>query len=264
MAAETFDRALALVLDLEGGFIDHPSDPGGATNLGITRATLAKARGLPVSVGDVRALTRAEAGTIYRRLYWDIVKADELPPGLDLAIFDFAVNSGPARAVRALQTVVGATEDGRIGPETLAAAHAAEPSDAIRAVTRERLRFLRDLSTWPVFGRGWTSRTTRVEAAALAAASATPRRAAPDPTNSHPREETKIMTDTKTPFASRTVWANIIGLGSLALGTLGVQTGSLDQSGLADAASQVVAGVSFIASTYFRLQATKQIAAVPK
>ncbi len=86
MAAETFDRALALVLDLEGGFVDHPRDPGGATNLGITRATLAKARGRPVSVVDVKALTRAEAGTIYRRLYWNAVKADELPPGLDLAV----------------------------------------------------------------------------------------------------------------------------------------------------------------------------------
>ncbi len=264
MAAETFDRALALVLDLEGGFVDHPSDPGGATNLGITRATLAKARGRPASVADVRALTQAQAGTIYRRLYWDAVKADELPPGLDLAVFDFAVNSGPAPAVRALQAVVGAAEDGRIGPDTIAAADAADPAEAIRALTRERLRFLRALSTWPVFGRGWTSRTTRIEAAALAAASQRPLRGTSVPTSSQPREEITTMTETKTPFASRTVWANIIGLGSLALGTAGVQTGSLDQSGLADAMAQVVAGVSFIASTYFRLQATKQIAAPGK
>ncbi len=264
MAAETFDRALALVLDLEGGFVDHPRDPGGATNLGITPATLANARGRPVSAVDVKALTRAEAGTIYRRLYWNAVKADELPPGLDLAVFDFAVNSGPARAARALQAVLGATRDGRVGPKTIAAAYPADLPAAIRALTRERLRFLRALSTWPVFGRGWTSRTTRVEAAALAAASAAPLRAASGPTSSQPREETTTLTETKTPFASRTVWANIIGLGSLALGTVGVQTGSLDQSGLADAMAQVVAGVSFIASTYFRLQATKQIASPAK
>jgi len=264
MAAETFDRALALVLEFEGGFVDHPSDPGGATNLGITRATLAKARGRPVSVADIKALTRPEAGTIYRRLYWQTVRADDLPPGLDLAVFDFAVNSGPARAVRALQAVLGTTQDGRVGPNTLEAAWAAEREETVRALTRERLRFLRALSTWPVFGRGWTSRTTRVETAALAFAAAAPPRAAPVPTNSQPREETKTMTDKKTPFASRTVWANIIGLGSLALGTAGVQTGSLDQGGLADAMAQVVAGVSFIASTFFRLQATKQIAAPGK
>lgn len=261
MAADTFDRALALVLELEGGFANHPNDPGGATNLGITRATLAKARGRPVTVAEVKDLTRAEAGSIYRRLYWNAVRGDELPAGLDLAVFDFAVNSGPGRAIRTLQTVLGTAPDGRIGPVTLAAARAAVPSDAIRALTRERLRFLRTLSTWPVFGRGWTSRTTRVEAAALAAAARAP--AAPI-ADLQPREENQTMTDTKSMLASRTVWANVVGLGSLALGALGVQTGSLDQSGLAEALSQIVAGLSFLASTYFRLRATSQIAPTAK
>ena len=264
MAAETFDRALALVLELEGGFVDHPRDPGGATNLGITRATLAKARGTPVTVADVKELTQVEAGGIYRRLYWDSVRADELPPGLDIAVFDFAVNSGPGRAVRAVQAVLGANQDGRIGPKTLAAARAADPAETVRALTRERLRFLRALSTWAVFGRGWTSRTTRVEAAALAAARAAPRPITPAPISSQGGEKTMIMTETKSPLASRTVWSNMVGLGSLALGTLGVQIGAVDQSGLAEALAQVVAGVSFIASTYFRLQATRQIAAAGK
>jgi lysozyme family protein len=258
MAAETFDRALALVLDLEGGFVDHPKDPGGATNLGITRATLAKARRGPVTVADVRALTCAEARTIYRSLYWDAVRADDLPAGLDLAVFDYAVNSGPARAVRALQAVLGIAQDGKIGPRTIPAAAAASPTEAIRALTRERLRFLRALSTWPVFGRGWTSRTTRVERAALAAAAAAPRPYSAS-TSSPRGEERNAMIDTKTPLASRTVWANVIGLGSLALSAFGVQTGALDQSGLADAMAQIVAAGSFIASTYFRVQATKQI-----
>ncbi len=258
MAADTFDRALALVLELEGGFVDHRSDPGGATNLGITRATLAKARARPVTVADVKALTRAEAGTIYRRSYWDAVRGDELPPGLDLATFDFSVNSGPGRAARSLQGVLGVAQDGRIGPKTLAAAHAADPAETVRALTRERLRFLRGLSTWPVFGRGWTSRTTRVETAALTAAAAPYARIA-EPKPSQPGEENVTMIDSKGLLASRTVWANLVGLGSLALGTLGVQTGTLDQSGLAEALAQIVAGFSFIASTYFRLQATKQI-----
>lgn len=258
MAAENFDRALALILELEGGFVDHPSDPGGATNLGITRATVAKSRGRPASVADVKALSEAEAASIYRRFYWDAVRGNELPAGLDLAVFDFAVNSGPPRAIRSLQAVLGTAQDGRIGPKTLAAAAATDRPGAIRALTRERLRFLRALSTWPVFGRGWTSRTTRLQAAALAAAAAPPMHSVS--ANSQPREESTPMTDTKTLLASRTVWANIVGLGSLALGAFGIQTGALDQGGLADALSQIAAGVSFLASTYFRLQATKQIA----
>ena len=264
MAAETFDRALALVLELEGGFVDDPRDPGGATNLGVTRATLAKARGRAVTAADVKALTRAEAGVIYRRLYWDAVRADELPSGLDIAVFDYAVNSGPGRAVRSLQAVLGTAQDGRVGANTIAAACAAaacagDTASVLTALTRERLRFLRSLSTWPAFGRGWTSRTTRVERAALAAAAASPSRPAPVFESSQPREETRPMIDTKTVLSSRTVWANIIGLGSLGLSLFGVQTGGIDQSGLADALAQVAAGVSFVASTYFRVQATRQI-----
>lgn len=258
MAADTFDRALALVLELEGGYVDHPEDPGGATNLGITRATLAKARGRPVTKAEVKVLARGEAGRIYRRLYWNPVRADDLPPGLDLAVFDFAVNSGPGRAIRSLQAVLGVVPDGQFGPATLAAASAASRADAIRALTRERLCFLRALATWPAFGRGWTSRTTRVEEAALAAV------AAPGPARLvfaalQPEKDFSTMNNIKTPLASRTVWANIVGLGSLALGAFGVQTGTLDASGIAEALSQIVTGASFLASTWFRLQATKQI-----
>ncbi len=97
MASATFERALDLVLSFEGGFVHDPRDPGGATNLGVTQATLARACGRPVSIDEVRALTRAEAGAIYRRLYWTAIRGDALPAGLDLAVFDCAVNSGPAR-----------------------------------------------------------------------------------------------------------------------------------------------------------------------
>ncbi|MDB5512508.1 MAG: hypothetical protein JWR08_1991 [Enterovirga sp.] len=267
MAVGSFDRALALVLELEGGFVDHPKDPGGATNLGITRATLAQARGRPVSAAEVKALTRAEAGAIYRRLYWNAVAADDLPVGIDLAAFDHAVNSGPARAARALQAVLGLAQDGRIGPQTLAAASDARPDDTVRALVRERLRILRGLPTWPVFGKGWTSRTTRVERTALRliggslehkAAGAAPNDDPALPFTSE--EEENTMTETKTPLASRTVWANLIGLAALGLGYLGLDTGDVDVDALAEAASQIVAGISFLASTFFRLQATKQIA----
>ncbi len=103
MAAANFERALSLVLKHEGGFADHPADPGGATMMGITQATLAEWRGRPVTKDEVRALSRVEAGAIYRARYWDAVKGDDLPSGLDLAAFDYAVNSGPARAVRTIQ-----------------------------------------------------------------------------------------------------------------------------------------------------------------
>ena len=116
-----FEHAVGLVLQHEGGFVQHPSDPGGATKFGITRETLARARGRPVSVDDVRRPdARRRPSPIYRRLYWDAVRADELPPGLDLAVFDLAVNSGPSRAVRMLQAVLGVEADGIVGPVTLA------------------------------------------------------------------------------------------------------------------------------------------------
>ena len=121
----SFGAALAFVLRQEGGYSDNPADPGGATNLGITRRTLAGWRkvspwwNLPKTA--VQALSAAEAGEIYRALYWSPVAGDDLPAGLDLAVFDFAVNSGPDRAARALQGIVGVAVDGRIGPKTLAA-----------------------------------------------------------------------------------------------------------------------------------------------
>ena len=167
MSDARFAAALAVVLRHEGGFVHHPLDPGGATNLGITRATLAAHRGRPVSVAAVRALTEAEAGEIYRRRYWAAVKADALPAGLDLAVFDLAVNSGPGRAARLLQRALGVREDGVIGPETLAAAASRDAAATVRALTEERLRFLQRLKTWKTFGRGWRRRVEDVEAESL-------------------------------------------------------------------------------------------------
>lgn len=258
MAAESFDRALALVLELEGGFVADPRDPGGATNHGITRATLARARGRPASVADVEALTRAEAGTIYRHSYWTDVGGDDLPAGLDLAVFDFGVNSGPARAIKALQTALGLKADGRIGPATLAALAVCDAATTIRRVTADRLGFMRRLSTWTAFGRGWTPRVTRVERESIALARASP--AAPVSLVSTPlNQEGPTMDTTKSVLASRTVWANLIGLASVAFGVIGVDTSNVDAGGLAEAMSQIVAGASFVASTFFRVRATKQI-----
>lgn len=258
MAAEHFDRALALVLKHEGGYVDHPADPGGATNLGVTQATLTAHRARPVTKAEVRALTRAEAAAIYRRRYWDVVRGDELPPGLDLAVFDLAVNSGPGRAAKILQRALGVPQDGAIGPVTLSVLARADPAVLIAAVTRERLRFLQGLPTWPTFGRGWRRRVAAVEQEARALL----RPGAPRAVPSHPQPPTKgtTMTDRKPIAASKTVWANITGLACLALALIGVDTGSVDTDKFAEAAAQLVAAGSFIASTVFRITASKHLA----
>jgi lysozyme family protein len=264
MAANSFEPSLAHVLKHEGGYVNHPADPGGATNLGITAATLAQARGHPVSAADVAALTRAEAAAIYRRLFWNPARSDDLPAGLDHAVFDLAVNSGPGRAARLLQRVLAVAEDGVIGPATLAAAQRAEPRQAIRALQRERLAFLKRLSTWPAFGRGWQARVAAVEreALALAAEAATPPvpRPTPKPTPvPSPPQKGPIMNDAKSILASRTVWANLVGLASVGLTLAGVDTGDLDVNRVAESAAQLVAAASFIGSTVFRIAATRRL-----
>jgi lysozyme family protein len=261
MAAENFDRCLSLVLVHEGGFVDHPRDPGGATNLGITQATLSKSRGRPSFVEDVRRLTKAEAGEIYRGSYWASVEGDRLPGGLDLAVFDFAVNSGPRRAVRMLQDLLGVAEDGVIGPHTLAAADAADVPKLIADLSAARLRFLGGLSTWSVFGTGWRRRVQSVERQAKELALIAQREPAAAPIlRSTPVQKGPSMLDTKSMLASRTVWANVIGLASIGLSIFGVHTGQIDANGLADAMAQLVAAGSFVASTVFRVTATRQIA----
>ncbi|MBF0680874.1 MAG: glycoside hydrolase family 108 protein [Devosia sp.] len=172
MTETRFDACLDHMLAQEGGYVDHPADPGGATNMGITRKTLARWRNispwteLPKSA--VEGLTRTEAARIYRALYWNPCRADQFPPGLDLALFDFAVNSGPDRAVRTLQAGLGVAADGVVGPVTTSAAQKADANEAINDLCDRRLRFLQGLSTFPTFGRGWTRRVADIRKTALA------------------------------------------------------------------------------------------------
>lgn len=166
MAKENFQRSLAAVLAHEGGYVDHPVDPGGATNMGITHKTLARWRkvspwwNLPKSA--VQNLTKDEAGKIYRAQYWNTVRGDDLPAGLDYAVFDYAVNSGPARAVKDLQRVLGVGVDGIVGVETLSALTASNIANVITGLMDRRMAFLRSLKTFPTFGRGWTRRVNEV------------------------------------------------------------------------------------------------------
>jgi len=171
MSADRFDICLAHILRHEGGYVDHRRDPGGATNLGITRATLAawrKTKIANVSKSDVRNLGRKEAARIYRARYWDICRCGELPAGLDLVVFDAAVNSGPRRSIRWLQLAVGVKSNGYIGPATVAAAKVGKTAKFITAALARRRAFLRGLSTWKTFGRGWSRRLDAIKKAALA------------------------------------------------------------------------------------------------
>ena len=169
MTATNYRPCLDHVLRWEGGFVDHPKDPGGATNLGITRATLQRHRGRHVTAKDVRALQLSEAAEIYRAGYWMPVRGDDLPKGLDLVAFDAGVNSGPARGARWLQAGLRVPADGRVGPQTLKAARNAPDTVAvIQRACAARMGFLQRLGTWSTFGRGWSRRVADTEAAAVA------------------------------------------------------------------------------------------------
>jgi lysozyme family protein len=167
MSAANFASSLALVLQHEGGFVDDPQDPGGRTNQGITQTVYDDwriAERLPKR--DVKIINAYEVGTIYRGGYWNPCRCDDLPSGVDYAVFDFAVNSGVQRASRFLQRVASVAEDGVIGPETLRAIGTLYPLAVIDALCDLRLGFLQQLSTFKRFGKGWAARVADVDAKA--------------------------------------------------------------------------------------------------
>lgn len=158
-----FQRSLDLVLAHEGGFVNHPKDPGGATNLGITIGTLSEHLGRPATVADVKGIPMETVEAIYENNYWDRARCYDLPLGLDYAVFDFAVNSGVSRAVRMLQRVLGVKEDGVIGAKTMAALADEDVPALITHLCDARMAFLRGLKHWRTFGKGWTIRVEAVE-----------------------------------------------------------------------------------------------------
>jgi lysozyme family protein len=158
-----FDTALSHVLASEGGYVNNPKDPGGITNLGCTKTTWEMFVGHPVSEADMRNLTPDDVKPLYKRKYWDKVSGDLLPAGLDYAVFDAAINSGPGRAAKWLQEIVGVTADGSIGPGTLKAVEAFNALDLIAKYNEKRLQFLESLPTFSTFGRGWSNRVSAVQ-----------------------------------------------------------------------------------------------------
>ena len=186
MARANFAAALSAVLLHEGGWANNPKDPGGATMKGVTLATYRRYR--PGATKEqLRNISDEELRTIYRDGYWDEVRGDDLPSGIDFATFDFAVNSGPSRAAKFLQRVLGVTQDGVIGPVTLSAAQSANPEAVIRHLCDQRLAWLQTLSTFATFGKGWTRRVQEVKAKALSMAAAKPtERPSPSPARQTP------------------------------------------------------------------------------
>lgn len=170
MSASCYPESIRRLLVSEGGYVDHPSDPGGPTNFGITLADYRRYMKPDATAADVRAMKAEEAKAIYREKYWRAVRCDDLPAGVDYCVFDYAVNSGTGRVPKVLQRVLGIGVSGRMDETTVAAVRKREPRALIQSICDERLRFLQGLKIWPVFGKGWSRRVEEVRRAALALA----------------------------------------------------------------------------------------------
>ncbi len=163
---ENFLDALAAVLHHEGGFVNHPKDPGGMTNLGCTKKVWEEWVGHEVDEKTMRNLTPADVAPLYKAKYWDKVRGDDLPSGVDYVVFDAAINSGPGRAAKWLQQTVDVAIDGAIGPGTLRAVNSIPAAEIVEKYQQIRLDFLKALPTWDTFGKGWGRRVQEVQVAA--------------------------------------------------------------------------------------------------
>ena len=162
-----WDNSFKLMLKSEGGFVNHPSDPGGMTNLGVTKATWENWVGRGSDEAEMRGLTPEKVEPMYKNKFWDAVRGDELKVGIDYLMFDFAVNAGAGRAIKTLQTAIGVPDDGGFGPVTMASMKSYEPVKLIERFSQAKEDFYRSLNTFDVFGKGWLNRVERVKAEAL-------------------------------------------------------------------------------------------------
>lgn len=227
MTAANFKRSMPHILAEEGKYSNHPSDPGGRTYEGVTQRVwdaYCAQNGIPR-----RDLTK-NTGTwkdwakhrdaIYKAQYWDAIKGDEMPSGLDYELMDGAVNSGPGRSIKWLQKALGVAADGVIGVATRAALKKADIPQLISDIAAERMKFLRALNTWPTFGKGWAARVSRVKATALAWAAQKP---SPKPV---PVQDTgKATSDSAKPTPTTATADGMIGAGGVATGAgIGLET----------------------------------------
>lgn len=163
-----WEKSFELMLQSEGGFVNHPRDPGGMTNLGVTKATWESWVGREVDEAEMRGLTADKVEPLYKERYFDAVRGDELPMGLDYLMFDFAVNAGAGRSIMILQAAVGVTPDGGFGPITMAAVQAVDPVELIERFSQAKENFYRSLTTFSTFGKGWLNRVADVKVKASA------------------------------------------------------------------------------------------------
>jgi lysozyme family protein len=164
---KNFRDCLALVLKHEGGFVNHPKDPGGITNLGVTKKVWEEWVKHPVTEKDMRELTPALVAPMYEMKYWRTSYCEKLPRGLDLLVFSMAVNAGSGRSVKLLQEAIGVVADGIIGPRTMARINESNVVTLIDNFSEARRKFYRGLKLFPVFGRGWLNRTDKERLEAL-------------------------------------------------------------------------------------------------
>jgi len=164
---ENYNKCLETILHHEGGYVNHPKDPGGETNLGVTKRVYEEHGGTK----DMKDLTVEDVAPIYKKGYWDKMKGDDLPSGLDLCVFDFGVNAGPGRAAKFLQKMIGTTVDGGIGPMTLAKVNEHVDSNGLEETIKQyqsaRQEYYEGLSTFATFGKGWTRRVEETTELAL-------------------------------------------------------------------------------------------------
>jgi|TARA_B100000424_G_C22706214_1_gene384788 lysozyme family protein len=162
-----YDKCLETILHHEGGYVNHPKDPGGETNLGVTKRVYQEHGGTK----DMKDLLVEDVAPIYKKGYWDKMKCDDIPSGLDLCLFDFGVNAGPGRAAKFLQSMIGTTVDGGIGPNTLAKLEEYirenGEHEAVNKYQEMRQKYYEQLSTFDTFGKGWTRRVQETTKLAL-------------------------------------------------------------------------------------------------
>ena len=163
---ENWDDSFAAVLKHEGGFVNHPKDPGGMTNLGVTQRAWEGYVGKPVDEAFMRKLTPEVVKPFYKAMYWDKIKGDQLPAGVDYAAYDLAVNSGVGRAAKMLQQIAGVLVDGSLGPKSMGAIRECDPEQMAESLCDMRLEFLKRLPTFETFGKGWSRRVSEVKAKA--------------------------------------------------------------------------------------------------
>jgi lysozyme family protein len=163
--SDNFQECLDLVLKSEGGWVNHPSDPGGETNLGVTKRVWIEYVGHPVE--SLKKLTKEDVAPLYELKYWRPCYCEVLPRGLDFVVFSMGVNAGPGRSVKLLQSAIGCVPDGVIGPRTRELISSSNGADIIKKFSTARREYYQSLKTFPIFGKGWLIRVDREEQEAL-------------------------------------------------------------------------------------------------